>query len=538
MDLIHIRDDCWNASTDAHARIRKEWDIFNSGEYGEKERLLGEVPRAKASLNPQTRTGILRMIPPLMDQAVRIEIRPDKPGTPEEQETLYPEELRYTKDIANYVQMHEEARDESGVLETLILHNLVCGTAVAKTFLDERTGIIRSDPVHPLSIAVDYGASRVDLSDAMVVCQKTIWDEYYLRRHYGWEPKPERQTERSERRYARPTHRVDEIWMRREIAEDCSDINQDVLADTEKQMFRATLIDDEIVRVTASPLYWPDFPYAFWRNLTVVEGERQSSEIWGQGFCTHMHKPQKLLDEFLATVVAAARTMPTGQIVTTKGALDPEQDLSADGLVLEIDKSISDIREAFQHIPPHEISPIFEKLIQYFSGVLESEMPSLTPVFTGASPTGNASGKLANSLQWASRSQLSPHVIRMNAFRKIRTRQTATLVQQEAKAPLSPHLWRGNLNLPESFPEEARSVGFYLVANDASGLPRSPAGILEFLMGLASMGMIIKPGALLDVTGLDKGYGLTEDMFLPMGMQSGMMQPSLDVASGAEAPLP
>ena len=544
MDLVTIRNECKNASRVAHARMAREWDIYHNIDYHEDERVLRDmVPRAQKSLNPQIQKGIMRLISPFMEQASRMEVQPDRSDHQQD-------DLIFTEDLQNWNEMHEEADNETETLKSLVLHNLVGGMSVAKTYYDPRTKIVRSETVNPTSISVDGEASRVDLSDAMAVVQECWHDEYYLRRHYDWEPRREPRWDIMGRkhRYKLPTHRLDEIWLRRELAEDCEDFDQDALKRSDKQIFRAVLIDDEVVRLTGTPYWWPEFPFSFWRNFTSSFDKRKGQDFWGFGYGTLLSPQQKFLDEMLAALVAIARNMPSGQVITTKGALDPEQQYNLDGQIIELQAG-KDIGVDFQKLEPDAMPPVFGEMVQYITQVMQEQMPSLSEVFTGESPSSGSSGRAINSLQWAAFTQLSENLKAMNEFRRRRVIQRLTGIQQTARAPLAPHVWRGGLDLPAHFPEDARYVGFNVVANDASAMPHSPAAKLQILQTFASLGYMMELEEALKFTGFDRGYGLTPEMFqnmlqmVPPGMgapggQPGQTGMPANVMAGAEAPLP
>ena len=521
--------------------MQREWNVYHNTPYDEQELILAEsAMRAHASLNPAIQKGILRLVSPLIEQAVRIEVQPDRSDHTED-------DLVFVQDLDNWNTMMEEADGEAETLKTIVLHNLVGGTAITKTYYGPRTRIVRSEAVHPLSFAVDGEASRVDLSDAMVVCQKYYYDEPYLRRHYDWVPRTDAERHRrSDKRFGAPTHRLDELWIRREMLEECDeDVDLSALEDTKKQIFRAVLIDDEVVSIKATPFWWPDFPYSVWRNFTSVGQDRRAMDFFGFSYGTLLLPQQKFLDEMLATLVAISRNMPTGQVVVTEGTLDREQQANLDGQVIELE-STKNIGEDFQQIPPIQVSPHFANMVTYITQVMQEMMPSLSEVFTGESPSAGSSGRAINSLQWAAFTQLSDNLRAFNEMRKHRMRQRLTLIQQTAKKPISPHIWRGGLDLPDYFPSEARYVGFELAMPDAASMPQSPAAKLQIIQTFAAMGYIMPIEDMLKITGFDKGYGLTAEMFQQMPMvppgQGGAaatpMMPGVDRMSGAEAPLP
>ena len=544
MNLLQLRDEAWSASQIAHARMEREWDIYHNHDYPDDERILTDLrPRAHRSLNPQIQKGILRLVSPFMSQASRMEVQPNR------SESLEDEQV-YVKDLQNWLQMHEEADNETESLHTSILHNLVGGTAIRKQYFDPDTFIFRSESVNPCNIAVDGEASRIDLSDAQVVCQRYWKSENFLRKHYDWAPKDKNNHIYAGRlrRYDLPTHRMDEIWLRRDIAEDCDDFDPELLRETQKRIFRAVLIDDELVKLTHTPFWYPDFPFTCWRNFTSSLDKKKAQDFWGFGFGTLLLPNQKLLDEMLATLVAIARNMPTGQAVIQKGALDPEQDYNLDGQIIELEEG-ADIATHFQKLPPDQIPPVFGEMIQYMSQVMEEQMPSLNEVFTGQAAGANESGRAINSRQWAAFSQLSDNLRRMDEFRRRCVLQRVIGIQQTAKKPLSPHLWRGNLDLPDYFPEEARSIGFDVVSADAASMPHSPQAKLEVIATLASLGYAMTLEEALKFTGFDRGYGLKPDMFMDMmQMPADVSQEVRDdgtrarvneaMRRGVEAPLP
>ena len=538
MDLLQIRDEAWSASQFAHSRIREEWRIYHNNNYEDNQRVLQDmVPRAKRSLNPMIQKGILRLVSPFMEQAARMEVQSDRSDAVED-------DIIFVQDLNNWLEMMESADNETETLRTLILHNLVSGMSFAKTYFDPRTRIMRSEAVHPLSIAVDGGASRIDLSDAMCVAQQFCHDEFFLRRHYDWVPKRKTHVFRTEpTRFNAPTHRLDELWIRRDMLEDCTDVDSARLENDDKQMFRAVLIDDEVVEIRSTPFWWPDFPFAAWRNFSASHDERKAQDFWGFGYGTLLSPQQMFLDEMLATLVAIARNMPTGQAVVTRGTLDREQQYNLDGQVIELaqGKDMTD----FQKLPIDQIPPVFGEMISYISQVMQEQMPSLSEVFTGESPGSNSSGRAIASLQFAAFTQLSANLKEMNEFRKRRVQQRLTGIQQTAKKPLSSHIWRGGLDLPDYFPEEPRYIGFDIVAADASSMPHSPAGKLEVVQALAAMGYVMPLEEMLKFVGFDTGYGLTPDMFQQMPMADGssplaggVTQMNMGTMMGTEAPLP
>ena len=162
-------------------------------------------------------------------------------------------------------------------------------------------------------------------------------------------------------------------------------------------------------------------------------------------------------------------------------------------------------------------------------------MPSLSPVFAGESPSANASGRAISHLQFANFSQLSDNIRELNEFRKRRKRIKLSLLQQYAKEPYKPHMWRSGLDLKVPFPKEARHVGFQLTMPDLTTLPNTPAGKLQMLNQLVALGFI--PNDPLNLLGLSNGYGWTQEDFTyinPMLMQ----QMNETAATGTDPAMP
>ena len=124
----------------------------------------------------------------------------------------------------------------------------------------------------------------------------------------------------------------------------------------------------------------------------------------------------------------------------------------------------------------------------------------------------------------------------MNEFRLRRLRVKIAVLQQFARRPMKPHLWRGGLDMQDPFPEEARHIGFRLGMPDLTALPNTPAGKLQMLQVLASLGL--QPKDPLDILGLTKGYGWTSEDFdtIIPPLEGGQLNE--EVASGQEIAMP
>ena len=189
-----------------------------------------------------------------------------------------------------------------------------------------------------------------------------------------------------------------------------------------------------------------------------------------------------------------------------------------------------------QHLPPEIVPPVLIEFIQFISGIMTDMMPSLSEIFSGEAPYSGASGRAVASLQFANFNQLAGNIREMNEFRLRRQRVKIALLQQFARRPLKPHLWRGGLDMQSPFPEEARHVGYRLSMPDLTALPNTPAGKLQMLQVLASMGLQAKDP--LNLLGLTKGYGWTSEDFTMVVPPFAGGQVDEEVASGQEMAMP
>ena len=86
--------------------------------------------------------------------------------------------------------------------------------------------------------------------------------------------------------------------------------------------------------------------------------------------------------------------------------------------------------------------------------------------------------------------------------------------------------------MQDPFPEEARHVGYRLSMPDLTALPNTPAGKLQMLQVLGSLGL--QPKDPLDILGLTKGYGWTSEDFTMVVPPFAGGQVDEEVLSGQE----
>ena len=516
--LTELRDDAFSASQDAHNRMKREMAIYKNEGYLDGSVSLGSLkPLVQASLDPKVTNAINRMLPAFLEQTARIEIQADRHAQNEEEFIL-------VQDLQNWMDMMDEVDSEASQLNALVTHNLAIGNTIGKVFYDWKHGVVRAPPIDPLTFAPDPRCTRMDFADADYVCQ-TNW-------HRGMDIKDDYDIPMEDvSDWERAGHRVDEMWLTKEKAEDCG-VN---IKNCRTPMVLATLINDKISRVQESPFWWPGFPYVAWRNFLNLLGDGKPHDFWGYGYGTLMWPQQKLLDELLANLVLINRNISVGRFITTHGTLDRERILAEHGIIVELNegKNMDDL----QHLPPEELPAALVQFVLQVSQTADGMAPSLNPVFTGDAPFSGASGRAVNNLQAASFNQLSGNVAAMNEFRLRRARIKVTMIQQFARKPLKPHLWRGGLDLPEVFPDDARKIGYQLVMPDSTSIPNTIAGKLQVVQFLQSSGYSLAPDRLLEFIGLDRGFGLkAEDLLVP-GIPQGGGQMDEEVLSGQEAAL-
>ena len=527
-NLIDLRDEAINGSRMAHDRMRQELAIYRNEGYshGNLRATVGGVySMAKESVDPKIRTGVNRLIPGFIENMGRIEVQPDRSYRTED-------DIQFCEDIQNWLDMNDEATDEGEELHIAVQHNLSIGNCVTKIGWDARRMVVTSDAINPLNFSVDPSCRKSNLSDAGFVNHREYQTGAYIRRHAP-EFVPPRQATRD--KFETQVMPWDELWVRPEIAAECG-----VEVDPEEDgVLRAIIIDDKIHKVRHSPYWWPEYPFAHWRNFFDVDAKTgKAHSFWGHGYGEQLWSNQKLLDELLANLILISRNQAVGRFISKEGMLDMEQVLPIHGLNIEFPDGFT--LQDLMHLPPDALPPDLYHIIEKVTATIDAEIPSLSDTYTGEEPKGATSGRAINALQYASFSQLSANIRRMNDYRLRRARIKVTMLQQYAKRPLRPHLWRGGLDLPEVFPEDARHIGYHLSMPDTSSIPNTPAGRLQIVQLLAGMGMVMSPERLIEFVGLDKGFGIKAEDFMMaaapgMAGAGGAPQTDEQVTSGLEA---
>ena len=495
-----IVDFAFDESQSDHERIQESMDLYKNSGYDERKWILGLSLPTKKSIDPKIRRSINRLIPAYTEQTPRIEIQPD--------DTQYVDlDIPYVEELSHWNQIMEELDNEAERLETMIAHNLVCGTAIAKSYYDKEAGIVRTFTVDPLCFAPDSSTSSTNFSNSQYLAHRTYRTVNEAKNIY-----PEFRSGRSVSKWWKARQigwgwkegiQIDELWMRPQFAKE-----QGVEIDERTNMVLATLVDGELAKLIQNPLLYPDFPFSGWTNfIDIAIGQGKSKGFWGTSNAENMKDQQKLLDEVLSSYITMARNAKTGRWLGKFGAFDDETFYNSNGAFLELPDGMSmdDVREIQATEPPNSLA----NLIQIFGKMVDEDAVSLNPVYTGEAPFGGASGRAISSLQSAAFNQITNNIRRFNATRVRMLRIRLNLIQQFANNFMNPSKWRIGLDLPSTLSMEARNIGFHLSVPNVDSLQATPAGKIQILSLLAEFGIFVTPEKLIDMLGLDTGYSIT-----------------------------
>ena len=494
--LCELRDDAFSASEVAHSRMERELMIYNNTAYDNDRVRLGSLkPLVGESFDPRVTSAVNRLIPAYMQQIPKIEVFPDRHSQTES-------DVELTGVIQNWLEMMNEVDDEPSRLRTFVHHNLIMGNAIGKVYWDAENYIVRAPAIDPTSFAPDGKCANIDFSDADYLCHCNDHLGRIIHQKYGLRMRSDDST-----------YRVDELWLRKDIA-DWAGID---VSGSVSPIVLVTLINDRVFRATENPNWYPGFPFAAWRHFhELIEGKAQS--FWGFGYGSLLWPDQKLLDELWANVVLITRNIAVGRYITTKGTLDMDQIMAEHGMIIELldQKKLEDI----QYLAPEEVPASLFNMISLVNDRINEQVPSNTPAFVGESPHSQASGKLAETLQEAAYSQLSDNVMGMTEFRRRRARIKVSLIQQNAERPVEPHLWRYGIDVPDNFPEDARFVGCHPSVRDMTMFPNTPQGKMQAIQALAMVGVQLNPEKYIELLQLDQEFGIrTTDLAMQPMME-------------------
>ena len=483
--LCELRDNAFSASETAHTRMVKERAIYHSTVYNDDSvRIGGMRPLVAESLDPRVASSVNRLIPAFVQQAPPIEVFPDKTSAKDTEAGQI--EVIYSGKIKDWMMMLDGVDSEADHIRTLVYHNLVYGTAISKPYWDWRNNTYRAVAIDPLTFAPDPAGSRIDLADSDYVCHRNRRTGLKILLRYGIEMKD-----------PWGNYDVDEMWIRKNLA-NWAGIRAE---ESQTPIVRALMIDDKIQDefCTENPFWFPGFPFSCWRNFhELIPGKAQA--FWGYGYGTLLWPEQKILDEVWANIVYIMRRISVGRMLAKQGVLDPDVNHLDSGAVIELleGAEITDVTE----LGTVDVPAALFNIVQFIGEIINGQVPSNNDVFVGEAPFEGASGKLVANLQQAAYSQLGENLIGFNTFRIRRARQKISLIQQFARRPLVPHAWRAGVDLPDSFPEDARYIGCHPKIRDASMFPDTPAGKWQMLQLILSAGYVISPEKLIEIFGI------------------------------------
>ena len=502
--LLELRDDAINAADEAHQRIRFEQAVYHSmvdnGMYKQGSVRIGKlIPLVAESLDPKITSAINRLIPIFTQQATKIEVYPDQTA----QTTL---DALLTGDIEKWMVTLDEVSSEPDQIRSLVSHNLICGNTICKTMWDFERSVYRSVAIDPTTFFPDPNGSQSDLSDHNYLVQCNRRSGLSIRRKYGidtydW----------------RSIHNVDEMWLKKDLADFGGVRNA---KDSKTRLIRVLIIDDEVMKATSNPFWYPGYPYTCWRNFHLMRAGHAQS-FWGFGYGTLLWPQQKLLDEIWANIVYIARRTATGRLITNAGVLDHNKNYLNSGLVVEVneDHTIDEIKD----LPTEQIPAALFNIVSMLVEAMNQQVPSNTPSFVGESPFSGASGKAINQLQSAAFTQLGENMQSFNQFRLRRARQKISMIQQFARRPLTPHAWREGVDLPMTLSEDARYVGCHPKIRDATMFPDTITGKIQMLSLMLQSGYIISPEKFIEILGLYDTFS-AEDIVPPQPQIAGDAQ--------------
>lgn len=527
--LLELRDTAYEAAAPAHERMKNEISLYRNEDYtGESwiKRLKRSVTR---SISPQINTAINRLIPIFTEQMAHINIEPIRSDASEL-------ERMATDELQEHLDTLEAIDSEADELRTLILHNQAMGNALSKIVYDADAAVVRAVAINPLRFAPSPYITRSDFRGGGYVVHTTYHNYMTVQQKYPGAPIPNKKY--NDKELMGGNIRVDEVYMTGEIAR-AIEIPQSKAS----TLVIATIVDDEPYQASHDDFWYPDFPFAHWRNFLDVSSSGKPTDFWGYGYATLLEPQQKVLDEFLANYMWITRNLATGRLLAREGVLDQEQLSNSSGDIINVRnlQRSEPIGNAVQFLQNPEAPVSLLNMIQLVSGYINQQVPSLSPVFAGESPGASTSGRAISSLQTAVFNQLADNIRDMNAFRERRARIRLNFVQQFAKRSMKPNQWRMGYDLPE-LSEEARYQPFMVSTPDTSALPQTPLGKLQVIGMLMGMGLQIKPERLMEMVGLKSSYGLSESDLIqavtpPQGLSLSTPQSPTDEASlaGLEA---
>ena len=509
--LLELRDAAFEAAAPAHARMENDMRLYRNEDYTGETWIKRFKRSVSKSISPQVSTVVNRLIPVFTEQVGKVEVRPMDVAA-SELEWLAIEELQ------EHLDSQEALDSESEEVRTLILHTQLLGNGISKMIYDPIEEMVRSVTINPLAFAPAPDAVRSDFKGVDYVVHSTYHNYMTIRKKF---PRAVLKSE-EQNSLLGGNIRVDEIHIRGRLAK-----TLDIGGEDDTNIVVAILVDNEPYEAILDPYWYPDFSFSHWRNFLDVGAQGKSSDFWGVGFGTLIEPQQKVLDEFLANYMWITRNLATGRLFAREGVVDQEELSNSSGDIITV-RNLSHnepIGNAIQFAQTPEVPVSLMNMIQLVTEYINQQAPSASPVFIGQSPGASTSGRAISNLQTAVFNQLSDNIRDMNAFRERRARIRLNFIQQFARRSMKPNRWRTGYDLPE-LDEDTRYQSFRTHVPDTSSLPQTPLGKLQVVSMLAGLGLQIRPNKLMEMIGLAKSYGLSEDDLIqaitpPQGLSMG-----------------
>ena len=512
--LLQMRDDAFDASKQAHARIAHDLSLYRNENYTGDDWIRGFERIALKPLDPKIPTVVQRLIPAFTEGLPKLEVKPKTAV-----------DYIDVKILERYLEVNEEQDAESLQVQTMVYHNQIFGNAIRYVWYDDAKGIVRAHAINPMSFAPDPAGTLSDFSDSDYVCWRQTHRPSYIERRY---PKFDIKNHMSSLDQTNSIN-VDILYLRPRAAMDAKiKVTDDI------DVVKATVIEDEIVEAVGNPTLWPDFPFSSWKNFLDIDATGRAHSFWGTGYASLIEPLQKVYDDLLANFLFIVRNIKTGRTMSEFGVIDPNKHLNQHGGLLELNqgKRIDQVRE----LPNAEAPVSLGNAISGVQEILNQFAPSLSPIFVGESPGANTSGRALSTLQSAAFNQLSDNMRAFNEERKRCARIRMNLIQQYCGfGDHNPRLGSGIGGLLDN---STRHVTYDVMLPDPSGLPQTVAGKVQVLAMLTGMGYMLSPEVVVDMIGLDTGYGLTADKLISMAEQvapAGGVPQAGGAASGVEA---
>ena len=506
--LIEMRDDAFDAAKNAHARIAHDLSLYRNENYTGSDWIRGFERIVSRPLDPKIPLSVQRLIPAFTEGLPKLEVSPKSAS-----------DYIDVRILERYLEVNEEQDSEALNVETIVYHNQIFGTAIRYVWYDARKGVVRAHAINPLSFAPDPAGTLSDFSDSEYVCWRQTHRPSYIERRY---PKFDIKNHLSSLDRTGSIN-VDIVWLRPQAAADAKIKVTDGI-----DMVKVTIIEDEIYEAIGNPTVWPDFPFSSWKNFLDIDATGRAHSFWGTGYASLIEPLQKVYDDLLANFLFIVRNIKTGRTMAEFGVIDPSKHMNQHGGLLELNqgKRLDQVRE----LPNPEAPVSLGNAVAAVQEILTQFAPSLSPVFVGESPGANTSGRALSTLQSAAFSQLSDNMRALSEERKRTARIRMNLIQQYCGyGNHNPRLGSGIGGLLDN---STRHVGFDVMLPDPSGLPQTVAGKIQVLSMLNGMGYQLSPEVVVEMIGLDTGYGLTPERLINIAQQ---MSPPASGGAGTQA---